>query len=300
MVTKSVVEYQRAYKEIVDILSKNRNVISIFVMGSMVSGDLWEGSDIDLFVIYNDSFDEIRDVYLEVLNIPVHIKILSKELFIYYYNESGKRSIIIDSLIASKLIYSSDNEINDYYQKIIYMIDCDKARMNLVYLGDFFKEINICKKYISKGSIYTAYELLIRALNNFSMLYLSINGYKVSKESLSMACNFNDILNSKVENILYKEVRVEDIEELVEYMKGYLEDNIEKACKDLIDFIKQEDKEVSAYEIKINPYFKNFKIKIEKILSVLYEKNILSKKTRELKDSKGNFITLENVYKYNN
>ena len=239
---KSIIDYQNAYKEITELLKKNNNILSIFIFGSMVSGDLWEGSNIDLFVIYKEDFHEIRDVYSEVSGIPIHIKIISKELFKKYYNEAGKREFIKNSLISSKMIYSIDDEITDLYQKIIYMIDSDKGRLNLVYLGNFFKEIGICKKYIGKGSIYTAYELLLRALNNFSMLFLSINGYTVSKDSLTMACNLNDILNDKVKNLIYKEVDDITIKELLDYMENYLEYNIEKASMDLINFIKNENR----------------------------------------------------------
>ncbi|MDY4252983.1 MULTISPECIES: nucleotidyltransferase domain-containing protein [unclassified Clostridium] len=297
---KSIIDYQNAYKEITELLKKNNNILSIFIFGSMVSGDLWEGSNIDLFVIYKEDFHEIRDVYSEVSGIPIHIKIISKELFKKYYNEAGKREFIKNSLISSKMIYSIDDEITDLYQKIIYMIDSDKGRLNLVYLGNFFKEIGICKKYIGKGSIYTAYELLLRALNNFSMLFLSINGYTVSKDSLTMACNLNDILNDKVKNLIYKEVDDITIKELLDYMENYLEYNIEKASMDLINFIKNENRSLSAYDIKINPYFKNFKIKIEEILKVLYKNNIITQEKRELRDSKGNFLAMENVYSYKN
>ncbi|MDU5106694.1 MULTISPECIES: nucleotidyltransferase domain-containing protein [unclassified Clostridium] len=297
---KSIIDYQNAYKEITETLKKNDNILSIFIFGSMVSGDLWEGSNIDLFVIYKEDFDEIRDIYSEVLDIPIHIKFISKELFKKYYNEAGKREVIKNSLIASKMIYSIDDEINDLYQKIIYMIDSDKGRLNLVYLGNFFKEIGICKKYIGKGSIYTAHELLLRALNNFSMLFLSINGYTVSKDSLTMACNLNDMLNDKVKNLIYKEVDDITIKELLDYMENYLEYNIEKASMDLINFIKNENRSLSAYDIKINPYFKNFKIKIEEILKVLCKNNIIIQEKREFRDSKGNFLAMENVYSYKN
>ncbi len=297
---KSVVDYQNAYMEITEILKKNTNIISIFVFGSMVSGDLWEGSNIDLFAIYNDDFDEIRDVYSEVLDIPIHIKFISKNSFKKYYNEAGKRDVIKNSLMSSKMIYSIDNEITELYQKIIYMIDSDKGRLNLVYLGNFFKDAGICKKYLSKGSRYTAHELLIRALNNFSMLYLSINGYTVSKDSLTMACNLNDTLNDKVINLLYKEVSDESIKDLLKYMENYLEYNIEKASKEIIDFMKKEGKPLSAYEITNNQYFKNFKIKVEEILKVLYKNNIIIKEKREFRDSKGSLLALENVYSYKN
>jgi predicted nucleotidyltransferase len=204
---KSIIDYQNAYKEITELLKKNNNILSIFIFGSMVSGDLWEGSNIDLFVIYKEDFHEIRDVYSEVSGIPIHIKIISKELFKKYYNEAGKREFIKNSLISSKMIYSIDDEITDLYQKIIYMID---------------------------------------------------------------------------------------------YMENYLEYNIEKASMDLINFIKNENRSLSAYDIKINPYFKNFKIKIEEILKVLYKNNIITQEKRELRDSKGNFLAMENVYSYKN
>ena len=48
---KSIIDYQKSYKEITEILMKNTDVIAIFVFGSMVTGDLWEESNIDLFVI---------------------------------------------------------------------------------------------------------------------------------------------------------------------------------------------------------------------------------------------------------
>ena len=295
---KSVVDYQNAYKEITEILIRNNNILSIFVFGSMVSGDLWEGSNIDLFAIYNDDFNEIRDVHSEVLDIPVHIKFISKESFKNYYNGTGKINLIKDYLISSRLIYSIDSEITDLYQKIIYKIDSDKGRWNLVYLGNFLKEVLICKKYLSKGSRYTAHELLIRALNNFSMIYLSINGYNVSKDSLNMACNLNDDLNDRVKKILYNDVTDENIKDLIKYMEFYIEYNIEKITKDLVDFIKNQDKPLSSHEIKLNPYFKNFKIKVEEILNILYENNIINKEKREFRDSKGSLLAMENVYSY--
>lgn len=295
---KSVAEYQNSYLEITEILKKNPNVISIFVFGSMVSGDLWEGSNIDLFVIYKDGFNKIRDIYSEVLDIPVHIKFLSKESFKNYLKSAGKRDLIKNYLMSSKLIYSIDNEINELNQQVLYMIDKDKGRWNLSYLGNFYKEVGICKKYLSKGSRYTAHELLIRALNNFSMLYLSINGYTVTKDSLSMACNLNDELNVRVQNLLYKEVTEDSIKALLNYMEGYLEFNIIKAAKEMIDFIKKENRELSAFEIDNNNYFENFKIKTEEILKVLHNNNILVKEKREFRDEKGILLSMENVYRY--
>lgn len=295
---KSIIDYQNAYKEITDILMKNTNILAIFVLGSMVTGDLWEESDIDLFTIYKDDFEQVRDLYSEVMDIPVHIKFLSKGAFKETYYECGKKDVIKNSLISSKLIYSIDYEISELYEKIIYSVNSDKGRWNLVYLGNLLKEIGICKKYLSTGRGYTAYELLIRALDNFSKLYLSINGYTVSKDSLNMACNLNEDLNKRIKKLFYTEMNDENIKSIISYMESYLDYNIEKASKEILDFIKDEDKELSSYEIKNNDYFKKFNIKAEEILKVLYKNNVLTKNKREFRDHNECLLATENVYSY--
>lgn len=296
---KSIIDYQKAYKEITESLKKNTNIYAIFVFGSMVSGDLWEGSDIDLFVIYKDDFDHIRDVYTEIVNIPIHIRFLSKDKFINDYKKPGKREKIKASLILSKMIYCIDDEIKDLYEKTIYIIEEDKGRLNLVYLGSFLKQVGVCKKYLNNGNKLTTHELLLKSLNSFSMLYLSINGYTVSKDSLSMACNLNDNLSLKVNKFL-KEENNENIIDIIEYMEKYLENNLEKAGKEILDFLKKEKKSLSSFEIKQDDYFKNFKIELEEILNLLYENNFLIKEKRELRDFNDNFLAKENIYTYKN
>lgn len=296
---KSILDYQKAYKEITENLKENINICAIFVFGSMVSGDLWEGSDIDLLVIYKNDFEHIRDVYTEIVNIPIHIRFLSKDKFINDYKKPGKREKIKSALISSKMIYSIDNEIKDLYEKIIYIIEEDKGRLNLVYLGNFLKQVGVCKKYLNNGNKLTTHELLLKSLNSFSMLYLSINGYTVSKDSLSMACNLNDKLNDKVNKFL-KEENNDNIIDILKYMEEYLEDNLEKAGKEIIDFLKKENKSLSSFEIKNNDYFKNFKIELEEILNLLYENKFLIKEKRELRDFSNNFLAKENIYKHKN
>ena len=154
----------------------------------MVNGDIWDGSDIDLLVVYKKDFDNIRDVYSEVDKVPVHIKILSKDSFLKYTNKGS----IKNSIMSSKLVYSVDFEISELYQKKLYLTDNDREKWYLVYLGNLLKEIGICKKYLSNGGIYTAYEVLFRALSNFSNIYLSLNNYRVSKDAINMVCKLND------------------------------------------------------------------------------------------------------------
>ena len=165
---RAIIDYQKAFLEITEGLKKNSNILAIFIFGSMVTGDLWEGSDIDLFVICNDEFHEVRDVYTEILTIPVHSKFISKRSFIEEYKGEGIKGTIKNTLISSKLIFSKDDDISNIDSNTRYSINLDRKKWSLVYLGNLLKDIGVCKKYLHNGGLYTSYEVLIRVLDNFS------------------------------------------------------------------------------------------------------------------------------------
>ena len=120
---QSILNYQKASQKLITILKTNKKVLTVFAFGSIVNGDLWEESDIDIFVVYKDNFEEIRDVYSEILDIPVHMKILNKEKFLELYNTNGQKGIIRNLLISSKIIVSKDEEIDNIYNKAKYTLD---------------------------------------------------------------------------------------------------------------------------------------------------------------------------------
>lgn len=44
---KTLLQYQKVYNIVTKRLKQNKKVLAVMVFGSMVSGDLWEKSDID-------------------------------------------------------------------------------------------------------------------------------------------------------------------------------------------------------------------------------------------------------------
>lgn len=295
---RAIIDYQKAFLEITEGLKKNSKILAIFVFGSMVNGDLWEGSDIDLLVICNDEFHKVRDVYTEVLSIPVHSKFISKKSFIESYEGEGMKGTLKSTLISSKLIFSKDDDISNIHSETRYSIDLDRQRWNLVYLGNLLKDMGVCQKYLHTGGIYTSYEVLIRALDNVSKLYLNMKGYVVSKDSLKMACNLSDSFDNLIEELFSKKVSKEGIEKALNFIENYLNYTIKDTAEPLLEFLEGKKKHLSSYEIKQDDLFVNFTIKIEYILKYLYKKDIVKREFRDFEDPFGNKLTEESVYSY--
>jgi len=217
-VSKSILDYQKSSQKLINVLKVNKRVLAIFAFGSIVSGDLWEESDIDLFVVYKDVFDDVRDIYSEILDIPVHMKVLNKEKFLALYESDGRKGIIRNLLVSSKIIFSRDDEIESVFNKAKYSLDKYRETWNLVYLGNLIKDSRVAKKYLQNYSIFTSYEVLIRALDSFAKLYLNLNGYTVSKDAVKMATNLNNKFNVVVENLFNNKCTKENVQNTVDYI----------------------------------------------------------------------------------
>lgn len=297
--SKSIIDYQKSSEKLINVLQVNKKVLAIFAFGSIISGDLWEESDIDLFVVYKDIFEEVRDIYSEVLDIPVHMKVLNKERFLELYKNDGKKGSIRNLLLSSKIIFSRDEEIESVFNKAKYSLDKYKEMWNLVYLGNVIKDLRVTKKYLHNDSIFTAYEVLIRALDSFAKLFLNLNGYTVSKDAVKMATNLNNKFSMIVENLFNNKCIKEDIQNTVDYIERFLDENINEAAKELLDYLYDKNNALSSYEIKNSDSFKEFDIKIEDILKELYKRKLIIKATKKLELPSNERLISENVYSYN-
>ncbi|MBN1051366.1 nucleotidyltransferase domain-containing protein [Clostridium botulinum] len=297
---KSILKYQKSFQKLINDLKVNKKVLAIFAFGSIVSGDLWDESDIDLFVLYKDNFNEIRDVYSEILGIDVHMKLLSKESFLNLYKSDGKKGFARNILLSSKIVFSRDDEITSTFNEARYSLDKHIEKWNLVYLGKLMKDLRITKKYLHNDSVFTSYEILIRALDSFSKLYLNLNGYTVSKDAVRMATNLNDDFNNIINDLFYEPMSKENIESTLVYIERFLELNIVASTKALLEFLNEKRTFLSSYEIKNDVRFKEFDIKIEDILKELLKRNLVKKDIRKLDIEDSKKLINENVYSCKN
>lgn len=291
---KSVLELQNAFQLTLKKLKDNNKVLAIFTYGSIISGDVWKESDIDLFVVYDGEFNKVRQIYSKVLDVQINIRVLSKEEFLKACEGEEQDDYIKNVIIISRLAFSKDKEIIEFYNKFKYSFNSDRERYNLIYLGNFLKDFKVCKKYLELGRLNTSYEVLIRALDSFSKLFLNLNGYLVTKDSLTMATNLNDEFSKVINELFLGSLSKDLIKETIDYIDNYLDENIKEASKMLLNYLEEKEKFISSYEIIEEKKF--HKIKVEVILRELTKRGLVIEDKILLKDSNNNSILEEIVY----
>jgi len=296
-VKKNVLLYQNAFNSIVERLKTTDEVLAVMVFGSMLTGDIWAESDIDLFVVLEKNMGEVKNIYTEEKEIPVHIKLMSKEKFIKLYSEDLKGGFIHRIFASSRLVFSKDIDITATYDNGRYYPDLDRERWTMVYLGLVLKRLSICKKYLHNDGLYTAYSGAVRCIEEFAKLYVNFSGYMISKDATTMAMNLDDNFKNVVDKLFNCKINTKEvITSTIEFIEKSIDENIKNMTGTLMSFMRQGEAFLSAEDVKNDKLFKYFDIEIEEILDKLWEKKIIKKQGREYKTEDGKLLFMENVY----
>ncbi|WP_027626631.1 nucleotidyltransferase domain-containing protein [Clostridium lundense] len=294
---KTIVQYQRAFNSLIERLKGNDTVLAAMVFGSVVTGDLWDKSDIDLFVMVDENITGIRNIYTEEKGVPVHIKLMSKNRFMQFYEEDLRGGFMHRIFASSRLVFSKDSDITNRYDSGRYYPDLDRERWSMVYLGNMLKSIGVCRKYLCNNGIYTAYSSAVKAAEEFARLYVNSAGYMISKDAMTMAMNLNDKFKNCVDELFFdKEDTIKAIEKLLAFVEENIDSNLKNITGILLDYMREKDELLSGEDIKKSTLFHSFDIDIEEILEKLSEKDIVKKETRDYKISDGKVLFKENVY----
>ena len=294
---KTILQYQKAFNSVVDRIKINESVLSVMVFGSMVTGDLWEESDIDLFVIVKEKTDEIRNIHTEEKGVPVHIKFMGKDEFIQIYSDNLKGGYMHRIFSSSRLVFSKDMDITVRYDGGRFFPDVDRERWGMYFLGRLLKDMGVCKKYLSRNGIYTAYSTAIRCIEKYSRLYINSAGYMISKDVMAMALNLNEDFKQCVDKLFFEKSKVEDIiKETMTFLEQSINISLKSNCSLLLNYMREKDKFLSSEEIMAEDLFVDFDIDMEELLSKLWERDIIKKESRDFKTDKDKILFKQNVY----
>ncbi|MBZ9635274.1 nucleotidyltransferase domain-containing protein [Clostridium sp. FP1] len=294
---KTILQYQKAFNSVVDRIKIDESVLSVMVFGSMVTGDLWEESDIDLFVIVKENFEKIRDIHTEEKDVPVHIKLMGKEKFIQIYSDNLKGGYIHRIFSSSRLVFSKDMDITVRFDGGRFFPDIDRERWGMFFLGKLLKDMGVCKKYLWSNGIYTSYTTAIRCIEKYSRLFVNSSGYMISKDVLAMAMNLNEDFKQCVDKLFFEKSNLaETIQETMTFLEKSINSSIKSNCSLLLNYMREQDKFLSAEEIMAEDLFVDFNIDMEELLNKLWERDIIKKESRDFKIEKDKTLFKQNVY----
>lgn len=287
--------YQDAFESTLNKLINNSQVTAIVVYGSMVSGDIWEESDIDFLVISKEN-NKAENIYSKILGIPIHMFYISKDTFIDSYNNLLKGGTFHKVFFTGKLVYCLDDEIKEIHMSTRFYRDRDREVRNIEILCNLINSMHYTKKYYTTGKNETAFQWCIEVLTNYARLLMSLEGHITDKDILSFAVS----VNSDIEylfNKLNMDIPINQrINEILGSIEKFIEFNIHSISKLIIDFLRKSAFPMSVEEIKNSKEFKQVDGDLSMLLEKLSKLDMIKEDSRKCTTYGNEYLIDETVY----
>jgi uncharacterized protein len=287
--------YQEAYESTVSKLKANNQVIAVVVYGSMVSGDVWEESDIDFLIITNEK-NKTENIYTKACNIPVHINYLSKDVFISSYKNLLKGGTFHKAFFTGKLVYCSDDDIRNIHMSARFYGDRDINIRNVDMLTHLVNSLHYTKKYYTTHKFETSYQWCIETLKNYARLLMNMNGHITDKDILSFAVNMDDNIE-KLFKLFNSNMSVRDkIGEILSQIDEFIDLNIEVLSQPIVDFLREKRTQLSIQDIQNSNEFRLVDGDLNGLLERLSDAGIVKEGMRRFNTYGDEYLINEIVY----
>ncbi|WP_102399018.1 hypothetical protein [Haloimpatiens massiliensis] len=234
-------QFEKALNSIVEKFKSAPKCIAGFLIGSMSHDLIWEWSDLQILLIYDDSYKGCCDYYLLEHNVPVVVNIRKRNSFKTYLESANVSDYFFCALSKSTMLFSKDKILKEYFEDIFYIGDRDREVEMLLGFSEAIYYLNKAQKnfLVKKDSANAAY-FMFPLVQGIAWLEVARSRSFPEREIIAQASKLKPELFKKIyEPILNESVTNDMIEKILEECYQYLKDNTMEVYRPIISYLKE-------------------------------------------------------------
>lgn len=299
--------YDSALEKFIEKVRSDSNIIAAFSYGSIVDGDLWDKSDIDIWLISKENSKKLYKQYSLVEDdIDFQVELYSRNYFIELVDSPQNQNFFRAVLNRSKLLFSTDETIEKLFNGDELLGDRDKEENLLksaIYAIICIKKAE--KVLMVEEDIVYGFSLIQKLVWNIACIEIALNNEFRGREVVSQGLSLNpDFFNCTYVTLIKNEVTILSLVKILETCKEYIEERRDALFHPIVRWLKDVG-EIRGVSM-INEYLKkkynisNDGNELTDTYNWLAERDVLIKTSESIKlMDKSKVIFEEAAYYYN-
>lgn len=243
MSTSEITElFQAALRQFVDKIEQDDQVIAAILLGSLSYDQVWEKSDIDLKLIVHDQ--KLRMGYMCFVEneVPINASIQTRDEFKRWIERSVSGSFNHSMLVRSKLLFTKDPTISEYFDEIRYVGKRDRQLQLLRLSGYTLSLLAKAEKwlYVKRDYVYSAF-WIIRMVDVLAQIEVIAHDDVPMRESVRQAmAYYPSFFETLYTNMVCGQVTEPIVQNAVNLINEYLNERAEMLFQPILAFLKEE------------------------------------------------------------
>jgi predicted nucleotidyltransferase len=248
--------YERALDALVGKLKQDRTVLAAVLGGSLSHDEVWEKSDIDLWIIGDETHKE-RSFCLAEEGVAIHAIVTPRSNFKKSMERALAGSFLHSFLSKSRVLYSHDDAIPRLFDDLQTVGARDRAAQLLAYASAVLPALAKAQKWLAvKQDAHYAFVWTLYCVDALAKVEVTAAGEVVGREAVHQALRRNPELFGRLYTGLIDGPKtLEAVGEAVAAIDGYLEERAHTLFAAVFDFLAEAGGPRSMGEI--DAHFKN-------------------------------------------
>jgi uncharacterized protein len=234
--------YRTAMETFVERVKQDHHILAIFIGGSLSYDEVWEKSDIDVYLVSDDEKRAYAPFHLIEDGIVFSVNLLSRTEFRKTLERVVQGSALHSFLYKSKLVYCKDEAVRDIYERMSKVGDRDRgiqllmiASLTIVYLEKAEKWIAI------KHDPTYSFVFMMKIVEQLAQMEVILQRDIPTREVIHQALRYNpSFFEWMYKGLIHGTKDEATMIEAVKRADGYLLQHKDELFRLLFQYLKEE------------------------------------------------------------
>ena len=234
--------FDDALDAFITFIKQDNSIQAALLFGSLIEGNIWEKSDVDLILISNDEKTPYKFYWLDQDELNFQVTVYSRNRFKRMFEQNLSGSWFQHMIGTSRILFSNDETINEYVQQVQSPGKRDVELQILNFISLVIGDLEKAEKFLYiKNDVAQSYLFISRLLDHLAQIEVLLNGQIPGREVIEQALEFQPRLFSKIFTRVIEETTTrEKMEEIFDLIRSYLIERTEIIFRPIIDYFKEE------------------------------------------------------------
>jgi len=244
--------YAAAVQRLVELAESDSTLIGLYVYGSARRGDVWEHSDIDAVFITSDESRAWQTHVLVEDGIYIDAEICSRSHFRKIHERSLRGSTVHAIFSSGKLVYAAEPTLKEYLEQATEIGERDIELLRLRLALGLGGSLHLAEKALAfRSDGVTGFVRVVDCLRDRARLELLAHGEPLRRDAVARACELSpDFERLRCAAIAARD-NVDDLLCVHGTLKNELRTNAETLLKPILDYLKEERRVRTMFEIHL-------------------------------------------------
>jgi len=242
--------YAAAVGRLAELAESDPTLIGLYVYGSAQRGDVWSHSDIDAVFV---TVDESRSWQTHVLvedGIYIDAEICSRSHFRKIHERSLRGSAVHAIFSSGRLVYAAEPTLKEYLEQAAEIGERDVEFLRLRLAVELGGSLHLAEKALAfRSDGVTGFLRIVACVRTRALLELLAHGEPLRRDAVARACELSpDFERLRCAAIAARD-SVDDLLRVHGALKNELRTNADTLLKPVLDYLKEEKRVRTMFEI---------------------------------------------------